>query len=88
MHRELLHAERFLSPGARVRVDALIEALAAGFCSRERDGGAVLTAAHGDLVAAVLTELRAACDQHGVPWPETTETEIRDYLNRHLALDL
>ena len=30
--------------------------------------------------SAILTELRAACDQHGVDWPEPAEREIRRYL--------
>jgi hypothetical protein len=87
MHRELLSSTRFLSTGSRARVAGLVDAVAAGYLTRADDSGSAFASAQMELVESILTELHAACDQHGVTWPADTEAEIRGYLESDRGAD-
>ncbi len=88
--RDAFHAERQLSPEQQRRVRELVAAtgeMAAGIATGPPAEAAVRRA-HELVLGTLLTELRTACELHGVPWPADTEAQARDYLGRELGLDL
>ncbi len=88
--RHVLHSESHLTDDQRRRVRELVEAVgsaSAGIGAGEPDWPA-LRAAHEQVIGALLAELRAACEHHGVAWPEDSETAARAYLGEELGLQL
>lgn len=82
--RPQLHNERHLSPERRREIDALIAEIVVAFNAAppERDAA---TAAHERLIGVTWRELRAACDQLGVSYPEDAERTMRDYYAREMG---
>ncbi len=88
--RETLHTERHLAPEQQQHVRELVAAvgeLAAGIGDGPPDE-AMVRRTHELVIGTLLTELRAACELHGVAWPAASEAAARKYLSRELGLTL
>jgi hypothetical protein len=84
--RPQYHNERHLSPERRRLVDRLVEDLRDAF-DGILDGldQRRVARAHENLAGAIWRELRAACEMHGVAYPEDAEREMREYYRREMG---
>lgn len=89
-YRPSYHNERHLSAERRAEVYSLLERIASAFSgiSGGRLDTEAIRAAHELLINAILRELRAACAQWNVLYPERAEAEIISFYERELRIQL
>jgi len=86
--RPHFHNERWLSPERRSQVDGLVAAVGRAFEGMEKGEPSrqAVFSAYETLLSTVWREFRAACEEHGVEYPEAAELETRAYLGRELGM--